>query len=38
VNSTCSVITPNGNLNGICMMPPGMTQLACVPAGGPPGP
>lgn len=38
VNSTCSVITPNGSLNGICMMPPGMTQLACVPAGGPPGP
>lgn len=37
-NSACSVTTPNGTLSGTCMLPPGSTQLACVPAGGPPSP
>jgi YHYH protein len=35
-NTACTVTTPNGTLNGTCMLPPGSTQLACVPAGGPP--
>ena len=34
----CTVTTPNGTLNGTCMMPPSSTQLACVPIGGPPSP
>jgi hypothetical protein len=38
VNSTCSVTTPNGTLSGTCMQPPSSTQLACVPASGPPSP
>ncbi len=31
-NATCSV----GPMSGTCQMPPGMTQLVCVPQGGPP--
>jgi hypothetical protein len=33
-NASCSV----GNMTGTCMTPPNTSQLACVPAGGPPGP
>lgn len=33
-NASCSV----GPMTGTCMMPPNSTQLACVPAGGPPSP
>ncbi|HCK67260.1 MAG TPA: hypothetical protein DHW49_13440 [Anaerolineae bacterium] len=32
--ASCSV----GNMSGTCMTPPNSSQLACVPAGGPPGP
>lgn len=32
----CSVIAPNGTLSGTCDAPPNSTQLACIPAGGPP--
>lgn len=31
-NASCSV----GNMTGTCMTPPNSSQLACVPAGGPP--
>ena len=34
--ASCSINTPNGTLSGTCGMPPNSTQLACVPAGGPP--
>ncbi len=29
--SSCSFSTPNGNLSGICKIPPGQSSLACVP-------
>ncbi len=35
-NAACTVNTPNGTLSGTCLTPPNITQLACVPAGGPP--
>jgi hypothetical protein len=35
VNAACTVNTPNGSLSGTCQNMPG-SQLACVPAGGPP--
>lgn len=34
--AACSVTTPNGTLSGTCGAPPNSTQLACIPAGGPP--
>lgn len=34
--ASCSINTPNGTIIGTCGMPPNSTQLACVPAGGPP--
>lgn len=34
--ASCSITTPNGTLAGTCGTPPNSTQLACVPAGGPP--
>ena len=37
-NTACTVTTPNGTLSGTCMTPPNSSQLACVPAGGPPSP
>jgi hypothetical protein len=36
VGASCSITTPNGTLAGTCGTPPNSTQLACVPAGGPP--
>jgi len=38
VNAACSFGASNGTISGTCQMPPGSSQLACVPAGGPPGP
>jgi YHYH protein len=36
-NAACSFNAPNGQaVGGTCQTPPGSTQLACVPAGGPP--
>jgi hypothetical protein len=35
-NASCSVSTPNGSISGTCQAPPNSSQLACVPAGGPP--
>lgn len=34
--SSCSINTPNGTVTGTCGTPPNATQLACMPAGGPP--
>ncbi len=34
--AACSINTPNGTLSGTCGTPPNASQLACVPAGGPP--
>ncbi len=34
--SSCSFNTPNGTITGTCGTPPNATQLACMPAGGPP--
>ena len=34
--SACSFNTPNGQINGTCNLPPNSSQLACMPAGGPP--
>jgi hypothetical protein len=34
--ASCSVNTPNGSVNGTCQTIPNSSQLACVPAGGPP--
>jgi len=34
--ASCSINTPNGALTGTCGAPPNSTQLACMPAGGPP--
>lgn len=36
VGASCSINTPNGTLSGTCGTPPNSTQLACIPAGGPP--
>ncbi|MBI3167485.1 MAG: YHYH protein [Chloroflexi bacterium] len=36
VGASCSINTPNGTLSGTCGAPPNSTQLACMPAGGPP--
>jgi hypothetical protein len=35
-NASCSVSTPNGSISGTCQTPPNLSQLICVPAGGPP--
>jgi hypothetical protein len=37
-SAACTVSTPNGTISGTCQTPPNLTQLACVPAGGPPNP
>jgi hypothetical protein len=34
--ASCSVNTPNGSISGTCQTPPNLSQLVCVPAGGPP--
>ncbi|HKI54776.1 MAG TPA: YHYH protein [Anaerolineales bacterium] len=34
--ATCSINTPNGQLNGTCNLPPNAQQLACIPVGGQP--
>ena len=34
--ASCSINTPNGTVTGTCGAPPNSTQLACMPAGGPP--
>jgi hypothetical protein len=34
--SSCSFNTPNGTVTGTCGTPPNSSQLACMPAGGPP--
>ena len=34
--ASCSINTPNGTVSGTCGTPPNSTQLACIPAGGPP--
>jgi len=36
--AACSFSIPNRTISGTCMMPPNSSQLACVPAGGPPRP
>lgn len=36
VGASCSFSTPNGTVSGTCGAPPNSTQLACMPAGGPP--
>jgi hypothetical protein len=36
VGASCSINTPNGTVTGTCGAPPSSTQLACMPAGGPP--
>ena len=36
--AACTINTPNGILSGTCGTPPNSTQLACMPAGGPPSP
>ena len=36
VGASCSINTPNGAVTGTCGAPPNSTQLACMPAGGPP--
>lgn len=36
--TACTVNTPRGSINGTCQIPPNLSQLACVPAGGPPKP
>ena len=37
-NAACSINTPNGIVSGTCGTPPNSSQLACMPAGGPPSP
>jgi hypothetical protein len=34
--AACTVQTPDGELNGTCLIPPQQSQLVCVPEGGPP--
>jgi hypothetical protein len=34
--ASCSINTPNGTVTGACGTPPNSTQLACMPASGPP--
>jgi hypothetical protein len=34
--ASCSINTPNGTVSGTCNTPPNQSQLACMPAGGPP--
>lgn len=36
--AACTINTPNGILNGTCGTPPNSSQMACMPAGGPPSP
>lgn len=36
--TACSINTPNGVVSGTCGTPPNSSQLACMPAGGPPSP
>ncbi len=36
--AACSINTPNGTVSGTCGSPPNSSQLACMPAGGPPSP
>lgn len=36
--TACSINTPNGTVTGTCGTPPNSSQLACMPAGGPPSP
>ena len=36
IGASCSINTPNGTVSGTCGTPPNSTQLACMPAGGPP--
>ncbi|MBI5842830.1 MAG: YHYH protein [Chloroflexi bacterium] len=38
VNAACSFSSPNGTISGTCQTPTNSSQLACVPAGGPPSP
>ena len=35
-SAACSFTTPNGSVAGTCGTPPNMSQLVCMPAGGPP--
>lgn len=37
-NAACSINTPNGIVSGTCGTPPNSSQMACMPAGGPPSP
>jgi hypothetical protein len=36
--AACTMNTPNGTMSGTCGTPPNSSQLACMPAGGPPSP
>lgn len=36
--AACSINTPNGLITGTCGTPPNSSQMACMPAGGPPSP
>ena len=36
--AACSINTPNGTVTGTCGTPPNSSQMACMPAGGPPSP
>jgi hypothetical protein len=36
--TTCSMKTPKGTMNGTCGTPLNQSQMACIPAGGPPSP
>ncbi|MBK8780744.1 MAG: DUF1566 domain-containing protein [Anaerolineales bacterium] len=38
LNTACSINTPNGTVTGTCGTPPNSSQMACMPAGGPPSP
>jgi len=35
-NAACTINMPNGQVNGTCNLPPNSSQLACMPASGPP--
>ena len=34
--ASCSFTIPNGTISGTCQTPPNVSQLACMPVGGPP--
>jgi hypothetical protein len=36
--TVCTMNTPNGSMSGTCGTPPNSSQMACMPAGGPPSP